>query len=81
MYHYSEERATHGAHLCAYMHTPDSVHPKYTLGSVRVNFTLEAVGPLRAFHRAHTRAYMHTHITNNQYSQKDTTLQVLVRNN
>ena len=57
----------HCTHTCAYMHTFGGVCPKYTSEAVRVNYTLEAVGPLCALHRAHTRTYMYTHITHNQY--------------
>ena len=39
------------------MHTFDGVYPKYTLKSVGMHYTFEAVGPLREYTRIH--AYEH----------------------
>ena len=45
------------AHTRAYMHTFGGVHLKYILEAVGVNYTFEAVGPLRAYTCIHAYVY------------------------
>ena len=44
----------HRVHTRACMHNFDDVYPEYTFEAVRMHYTLEAVGPLRAYMCIHS---------------------------
>ena len=52
----------HRSHTRTYMHTFDSVHPKYNFQAVMLNYTLGDIFTLRT--------YMHTYRTRNKYIYK-----------